>query len=99
MHTVRQAALLQEKLGIRVKYAMRYGQPSIAAALKELQDPLVIPLYPQYAESTTASVADVLPPGIRMIEHFHDHPAYIAALAANVQQHWQAHGREARCSS
>ena len=93
VHTVRQAALLQEKLGIRVKYAMRYGQPSIAGALKELEDPLVIPLYPQYAESTTASVADMLPPGIKMIEHFHEHPAYIAALAANVQRHWQAHGR------
>ena len=93
VHTVRQAALLQEKLGIRVKYAMRYGQPSIAAALQELQDPLVIPLYPQYAESTTASVADVLPPGIRMVEHFHDRPSYIAALASGVERHWREHGR------
>ena len=93
VHTVRQAALLQEKLGIRVKYAMRYGQPSVAAGLQELQDPLVIPLYPQYAESTTASVADVLPPGIRMIEHFHDHPSYIAALASGVQRHWRQHDR------
>ena len=92
VHTVRQAALLQEKLGIRVKYAMRYGQPSIAAALQELQDPLVIPLYPQYAESTAASVADVLPPGIRMVEHFHDHPSYIAALASGVERHWREHG-------
>jgi protoporphyrin/coproporphyrin ferrochelatase len=93
VHTVRQAALLQEKLGTRVKYAMRYGQPSIAAALAELRDPLVIPLYPQYAESTTASVADVLPPDMPMVEGFYDHPAYIAALAANVQRHWQQHGR------
>jgi protoporphyrin/coproporphyrin ferrochelatase len=95
VHTVRQAALLQEKLGIRVKYAMRYGAPSIRTALQGLADPLVIPLYPQYAESTTASVADVLPPGTPMVEHFHDQPSYIAALAANVQQHWQAHGRSA----
>jgi len=93
VHTVRQAALLQEKLGIQVRYAMRYGQPSIAAALKELQDPCVIPLYPQYSESTTASVADVLPSGVPMLEHFHDHPAYIAALAANLRRHWERHGR------
>jgi ferrochelatase len=93
VHTVRQAALLQEKLGIPVKYAMRYGKPSIKTSLQGLADPLVIPLYPQYAESTTASVADVLPPGTPMIESFYDHPAYIAALAANVRRHWHAHGR------
>ena len=54
---------------------------------------MVIPLYPQYSESTTASVADQLPRGVRMVEEFHSHPAYIAALAANVQRHWQDHGR------
>ena len=95
VHTVRQAALLQEKLGMPVRYAMRYGAPSIRAALQGLADPFVVPLYPQYAESTTASVADMLPPGTPMLESFHDHPAYIAALAANVRRHWQAHGRGA----
>ena len=78
-----------------VEYAMRYGEPSIASALKKLQEPVVIPLYPQYSESTTASVADMLPPGVPMLEAFHDHPAYIGALAANVRRHWQAHGRGA----
>ena len=78
-----------------VEYAMRYGQPSIPSALKKLQEPVVIPLYPQYSESTTASVADMLPPGVPMLEAFHDHPAYIAALAANVRRHWQEHGRGA----
>jgi protoporphyrin/coproporphyrin ferrochelatase len=96
VHTVRQAALLQEKLGIPVRYAMRYGQPSVKAALQNLPDPLVVPLYPQYAESTTESVADVLPPGMPMVESFHDHPAYIAALAASVRRHWQQHGRGER---
>lgn len=96
VHTVRQAALLQEKLGIPVKYAMRYGQPSIAAAMKELPDPVVIALYPQYAESTTESVRDALPARLPMLETFHDHPAYIAALAANVRRHWQQHGRGER---
>jgi len=94
VHTVRQAALLQEKLGLPVRYAMRYGQPRIG--LEGMADPVVIPLYPQYSESTTASVADMLPPGARMIEQFHDHPAYIAALAANVQRHWSRHGRGER---
>ena len=74
---------------------MRYGEPSIASALGKLEDPLVIPLYPQYSESTTASVADVLPPGVPMVDHFHDHPAYIGALAASVRRHWEAHGRGA----
>jgi len=95
VNTVRQAALLQEKLGIPVKYAMRYGKPTVASALTGMQDPVVIPLYPQYAESTTASVADVVPPGVKMLGSFHDHPAYIAALAANVRRHWQRHGRGA----
>jgi ferrochelatase len=95
VHTQRQAALLRERLNLPVEYAMRYGEPSIASALKKLQDPFVIPLYPQYSESTTASVADMLPPGVAMVEAFHDHPAYIAALAANVRRHWQAHGRGA----
>jgi protoporphyrin/coproporphyrin ferrochelatase len=93
VYTARQAHLLQKKLGIPVKYAMRYGEPPIGKVLKELQDPVVLPLYPQYAESTTTSVADVLPPGMPMLEHFHDHPAYIAALAANVRRHWDRHGR------
>jgi ferrochelatase len=93
VHTVRQAALLQEKLGIPVRYAMRYGQPSIESALRGLPEPVVIPLYPQYSESTTASVADKLPRGVRMLEEFHSHPAYIAALAANVERHWKEHGR------
>jgi ferrochelatase len=96
VHTMRQAALLQEELGIPVKYAMRYGEPSIGPALARLQDPVVLPLYPQYAESTTESVRDALPQGVPMIESFYDHPAYIDALAANVRRHWQQHGRSAK---
>jgi len=95
VNTMRQAVLLQETLGMPVRYAMRYGQPLVAAALAGLNDPFVIPLYPQYAESTTESVRDVLPSGVKMLESFHDHPAYIGALAANVQRHWQKYGRGA----
>ena len=91
LNTVRQAVLLQEKLSVPVRYGMRYGRPKIE--VQGLPDPVVIPLYPQYAESTTESVRDVLPPGTRMLENFHDHPAYIDALAANVQRHWHRNGR------
>jgi len=95
-HTRKQAELLQSNFpALRVAHAMRYGEPRIAAALERLQgcEVTVLPLYPQHSESTTESVADVLPPGTRMIRDFHDHPAYIAALAANLKSHWNANGR------
>jgi protoporphyrin/coproporphyrin ferrochelatase len=97
VHTARQASLLQAALPeMRVEYAMRYGEPTIAAALQRLAactDLQVVPLYPQYSRPTTESVRDVLPRGTRMIESFHDHPAYIGAVAANVRRHWEEHGR------
>jgi ferrochelatase len=96
VYTARQAQLLEKKLGVPVRYAMRYGTPSISSVLPTLDQPWAIPLYPQHAESTTASVADVLPPDVPVLEHFHNHPAYIAALAANVRRHWQQHGRGER---
>ena len=95
-HTRRQADALRRTLtDCRVEYAMRYGEPRIESALQRLAstDTTVVPLYPQYSESTTESIADVLPRGTHMVRDFHDHPAYIAALAANVRCHWQAHGR------
>ena len=95
-HTREQARLLKGKTGGEVEYAMRYGEPRIASALAQLKSPpVIVPLYPQYSESTAASIADVIPPGIPMVENFHDHPGYILALAANVRRHWQAHGRAA----
>ncbi len=95
VHTRRQAELLQANSDLRVEYAMRYGTPAIAGALERLRgcDVTVLPLYPQYSESTTESVADKLPAGTRMIRGFHDHPAYIAALAANVRQFWERSAR------
>jgi protoporphyrin/coproporphyrin ferrochelatase len=73
---------------------MRYGEPAVSYALKKFAvAPVVVPLYPQYSESTTESVGDVLPSGSRMVQHFHDHPGYLRALAANVRRHWQANGR------
>ena len=63
---------------------------------------LVLPLYPQYAASTTASAFDAVTsflrhtrnvPEIRTVKHYHDHPAYIGALAGLVREHWQSNGR------
>ena len=93
-HTREQARLLAQKTGRQVEYAMRYGAPSIDSALERLKDGfVVVPLYPQYSESTTQSVADVIPAGTPMVQNFHDHPGYVGALAASVRRHWQAQGR------
>ena len=87
VHTARQAALLRAATGLPVEYAMRYGEPSIAAALRKLPPgPRIIPLYPQFARSTTESIRDVVGPDAEFVEQFHDHPGYIAALAALVEE-------------
>lgn len=87
VHTARQAQLLRAATGLPVEYAMRYGEPGIASALRKLPaNPRVIPLYPQYARSTTESIRDVVGPNADFTEQFHDHPGYIAALAALVEE-------------
>jgi ferrochelatase len=92
---------------IPVELAMTYGSPSIPNALRRLQAAgvrrlLVLPLYPQYSGTTTASVFDRVTselrtwrwlPEVRFINEYHDDPAYIAAVAASVGAHWQRHGR------
>jgi ferrochelatase len=94
VHTVRQAALLRTLLeGVQVEYAMRYGEPRVGSVLQKMQEPVVVPLYPQYSNSTTGSVLDVLPRNIAVVRDFHDHPAYIGALAAGVAKHWAENGR------
>ena len=115
-HTERQARLLAGFLGERVAaplevaWAMRYGEPSIGDALRRLKAGgcdriVVLPLYPQYAASTTASVFDCVAnyveqtrnvPALRLVRSFHDHPGYIAALASSVGQHWDRYGRPDR---
>ena len=93
VYTSRQAELLSDKLQLPVAYAMRYGEPSIAATLARLEDPVVVPLYPQYADSTTGSVLDALPRDARVVGDFHDHPKYISAVGENVRRHWGKHGK------
>jgi len=113
VHTQRQARLLRGYLSERtrapiiVEWAMRYGKPAIAQALHALRDQhcdriLVIPLYPQYAASSTGSTFDAIHdavarmrnvPGLRLVKHFHDDPGYIQAVAQGVRDHWGLNGR------
>jgi len=110
VHTARQAERLAAHFasrpasaGLRIAHAMRYGAPSIADVVARLaasgcSQLRVVPLYPQYARSTTQSIRDVLDalradgPGLEMIEDFHVHPAYIGALAAGVRHYRATHG-------
>jgi len=89
-----------------VELAMRYGSPSIKSGMEALRDQgarriLVLPMYPQYSATTTASIFDEVTeqarqwrwlPELRFINHYHDEPAYIAALAESVRQWRQQHG-------
>jgi protoporphyrin/coproporphyrin ferrochelatase len=99
VHTARQTELLRTSLKeFRVEYAMRYGEPSVASGLEKLsgcESVNVVPLYPQYSDSATGTVLDLLPRTVSVsaVKDFHDHPAYIEALAANVRKHWQTHER------
>lgn len=94
VHTARQATLLASHMkDVDVRYAMRYGEPSIPSVFREMDRPLVVPLYPQYSRSTTETVFRLLPPGTRTVRDFHDHPGYIDALASSVRRHWEASGR------
>jgi ferrochelatase len=112
VNTEKQAKLLMGYLGERghrvgVRYAMRYGTPSIPQVLDELRAGgttrvLVLPAYPQYCGATTASVADAVStwslrtrhlPELRFVSSYHDDPGYIQALAQRVTDHWAAHGR------
>ncbi len=110
--TERQATLLEGYLGQRghrvlVRHAMRYGAPQVASVLDAIRAEgadriLVLPLYPQYAASTTASIADAVAawqrrvrnvPELRFVKHYHDDGGYVDALAARVEEHWRVHGR------
>ena len=92
---------------IHVALGMSYGRPSISSALDELHEYnarriVVLPLYPQYSGTTTGSVFDDVTralsrrrwvPELRFINHYHDAPGYIGALAASIREYWERNGR------
>lgn len=95
---------------VAVELAMRYGQPSMAEGLQKLRDQgaerlVVLPMYPQYSGSTTASTFDALAeelkqwrwiPELRFIGQYHDDERYIRCLADSIREHWEEHGRGER---
>ncbi|RZI41435.1 ferrochelatase [Herbaspirillum sp. HC18] len=112
IHTKKQAALLRGYLGERghevtVDYAMRYGKPSLQDVLDKVKAEgcdriLILPAYPQYSATTTASIFDAVfshyakvrnVPELRLVKHYHDHDGYIQALKKSVLAHWEQNGR------
>lgn len=110
-----QRTLMEKKLAdhhdvhqvVHVVLGMRYGNPSMKDALQQLKSLgctriVVLPLYPQYSASTTASSFDSIAkelvswrfiPELYFINGYHHHPNYIAALASSVRRHWKKFGR------
>ena len=110
--TEKQALMLRGWLGenghaVDVRYAMRYGNPSIASQLNALKADgvtrvLILPAYPQYSATTTASVFDDVYawaaktrniPELRFVNRYHDDAGYIDALTQRIRAYWQMHGR------
>ncbi len=106
-YTRKQAQALAARFdSVHVDWAMRYGAPSVSSRLEAMKEAgctriLIIPLYPQYSATTTASVADAVfdavrqmrwQPAIRMAPAFHDEPSYIDALAAVTRRHLEKEG-------
>lgn len=99
--------LLSDGKKIPIILGMRYGEPSIRSALTQLQQLrvqkiIVLPLYPQYSTTTTASteteIKDQLhqlswQPVIKLISDYHDDTRYITAIAHSITQFWQQHKR------
>lgn len=108
----KQQALLQDAITphfkgkVKVELAMRYGNPSIKNALFNLKEAgaqrlLVLPLYPQYSATTTASTFDAIAdelktwrwiPEFRMVQHYHEHEAYIQALVNSITSFQEKNG-------
>ncbi len=113
VHTKRQTDLLREMLQKQtgpapiVEYAMNIGSPSIANVMQQMvkqgcERILVLPLFPQYAASSTAAAIDnvfgVLSkmrnmPAVRTVKQYHDDPGYIASLAQNIREYWEQNGK------
>ncbi len=111
----RQASLLKGLLGERgfdvtVALAMRYGRPSMTEVLDDLRQRgmtrlVVLPMYPQFAAATSATVFDALAdvfrgwrdlPDVRFVRGFHDHAPWLDSLAQTVRRHWDREGRAER---
>ena len=100
----------KEPSRVAVALGMRYGAPSIPEALHALREAgaariAVLPLYPQYSGATGGSTFDAVAralsgwrrvPALRFVDHYHDDPGYIDALAASIEAAWSEGGRPDR---
>ena len=101
-YTQNQAVKLNKKIGnnkLIVDYAMRYGKPSIKSKIKDLKEKgcenlVILPLYPQYAAATTATVCDEVyrslikmrwQPSLQIIPHYESEPLYITAICNSIK--------------
>jgi len=87
--------------------AMRYGKPLLREKLNAMKNQgvteiVILPLYPQYSSTTTASIFDVVAqefiswrhmPTLRFVSDYHQHPVFIRAIAQSIRQHWQSSGQ------
>ena len=92
-----------QNINVEIALAMRYGNPNIADSIDELRKKnvnklLILPLYPQYSASTTATVFDKVfekliklrnPPAIRTVKSFHDDESYISSISKQIMQFWE----------
>lgn len=95
---------------VRIEPGMRYGTPSIEQGLDRLRQAgatryLIMPMYPQYSTTTTASTKDEVLrvfeswqsiPEFKFVCQYFDEPQYIEALNSSVEEHWQKNGRSSR---
>jgi ferrochelatase len=113
VYSNKQKEALQDEMEVRyacdvvIEIAMRYGNPSITSGLLKLKQKgarriLILPLYPQYSSTTTATTIDAVNkemqqwrwiPELRFINHYHDDAGYIKSLAASVDDHWKKQER------
>lgn len=106
--TQRQAAALQAAMPeVSVRYAMSYGSPAVPDVLAQMKAQgigrvLLLPLYPQYAASSTGAAIDKVlhvllrqrnQMSLRTVSRFYDHPAYIGAMKQHIEQYWAEHGK------
>ena len=101
--TIQQTSKLQKRMKnglLEIDYAMRYGNPSIEKKLSQLkekgcQEMIILPLYPQYAAATTATVCDEVyrslmkmrwQPSLQVIPHYESEPLYIKAVAESIKR-------------
>lgn len=102
-----QTSIAKTNPEVQVELAMRYGEQSIGEVLAKLQHIphrrlIILPLFPQYSATTSASVFDEVAkslkkwnflPNLHFIRDYCDHHRYIQSLTTSIQKHWQTHGR------